>query len=95
MITKTIKILQSDFDKAVTRPWSPKTCLIAQAGKRLGIPRLERECRGELESLQISFDLSYATSAKVKDWDQLINIRESLPMELDLDVAKKNEWGIL
>lgn len=80
-----------DFDEAVKQPWRSDSCLLAQAGNRIGIPlydndgirRDEWPCHGESYRLQGIFDTHFRTPGDEKK-PELVALRASLPIEINL-----------
>lgn len=81
----TVLILKKDFDLAVKQPWSAKTCLLAQAGKRLRLNCFYALGTGIGATAMNKFDKAYHrrnSPTKPVDWKALNRLRASLPIKV-------------
>lgn len=75
---RRVTLLKRDFDAATRVPWSMKTCLLAQAGKRLGLDWWDMDGNLKLGRAMNRFDKAYRRPTP--NLQALKRLRASLPI---------------
>jgi hypothetical protein len=87
---KTVTVTHEDLDRALAQPWSPQTCLLAQAGERQRLdygPQFDVLWGSASRELMEMFDEYHRPSwGGQKDEMFLAMLEAVLPMEFKVEV---------